>query len=96
MISMEEARKIAQDLIDKSNRSLEITIISKLNAEKEEDALYLFGVKDPATNRHYYPGELFPSIRMSDGALVDFALIPPGAEQGDNRTGPLSLDGRHI
>lgn len=40
MISMEEARKIAQDLIDKSNRPLEITVISKLGANKEEDALY--------------------------------------------------------
>ena len=81
MISMEEARKIAQDLIDKSNRPLEITVIPKLGANKEEDALYLFGVRDPATNRHYHPGELFPSIRMSDGELVDFELIPPGFQE---------------
>ena len=81
MITMEEARRIAQNLIDKSNRNLEITVISKLGATNEEDALYLFGVKDPATNRHYYPGELFPSIRMSDGELVDFVLIPPGSEK---------------
>lgn len=81
MISLEDARKIAQDLIDKSNRNLEITVITEVGAAKEEDALYLFGVKDPVTNRHYYPGELFPSIRMSDGELVDFALIPPGSEK---------------
>lgn len=81
MITMDEARKIAQDLIDKSNRNLEITVISAVGAAKEEDALYLWGVKDPTTNRHYYPGELFPSIRMSDGELVDFALFPPGAKK---------------
>lgn len=78
MISIEVARKIAQALIDESQRNLEITNITELNGVTEEENIYIYGVKDPSNNRHYYPGELFPSIRKGDGALVDFALIPPG------------------
>lgn len=78
MISLEDARKIAQGLIEETKRTLEITVFSELNGKTEEESLYIFGVKDPETNRHYYPGELFPSIRKTDGELVDFALVPPG------------------
>lgn len=78
MISIEKAREIAQSLIDRAERAFEITSISELHGNTEEESLYIFGVKDPKSNKHYYPGQLFPSIRKSDGELIDFALIPPG------------------
>lgn len=78
MISITEARFIAEEIARRSGRKLIITSFSELHDENDFESLYLFSLKDEETGQHYYPGELFPSIRKGDGKLVDFSLPPPG------------------
>ena len=78
MIGEKKAREIAQKLIDESKHNVVITYFSQIGSEKEEDGLYIFGVKDIKSGKTFYPGQLFPAIRKGDGELIDFALIPPG------------------
>lgn len=78
MISITEARQIAEEIVRRSGRNLVITNLSELHDENDFESLFIFSLKDEKTGQHYYPGELFPAIRKGDGKLVDFSLPPPG------------------
>lgn len=77
-LTEKEARAIAEKLVRESGRDLVITEFSDVeDADNSEDGLFFFWVEDEETGVSYYPGELFPAIRKSDGKLVDYFLPPP-------------------
>jgi hypothetical protein len=78
MISIQEAKKIAEQLIKNSGRNLTITSFSEIHSDDADRDLYIFSVADKDTDESFFFGELFPAIRKSDGKLVDFPMPPPG------------------
>jgi len=79
MITIDEARKMVEELIRKSGKQLTIVNISEVqDADNDYDSVYVYFLEDQENGKVYYPGELFPTIRKGDGKFVDFTIVPPG------------------
>lgn len=68
MITKEQARAMFDEMIKNSGKSYRFDQMSEIAFE---DPIYVMIAIDEEGNQ-IFPGEVFPSIRKKDGALIDF------------------------
>ena len=73
MVSLEQAREIFADLVKKSGEQYRIEQVQEIQFE---EPIYVMIALD-ANGDQVFPGEKFPSIRKSDGALIDYSFPCP-------------------
>lgn len=73
MITLEQARKAFEKMVDDSERGYKIFEVWEVNFS---EPIFVMTVIDEEGNQ-YFPGEVFKSIRKKDGSLVDFRFPSP-------------------
>jgi len=73
MITLEDARKIFAEMVIKSERKYQIDDIWEVYYD---EPIYVMTVIDENGNQ-LFPGEVFPSIRKTDGSLCNFSFPTP-------------------
>lgn len=68
MIAMEQAKAMFEEMIKKYDGGYRLSQISEIALE---EPIYVMIAADKDGNQ-IFPGEVFPSIRKKDGALIDF------------------------
>ena len=68
-------RKTAEKMFQEMISQYDGIRIEEIIEDEDEGLFVLFAVKDDGYQ--LWPGELFPSIRIKDGELVDFSLPTP-------------------
>lgn len=68
MITMEQAKAMFEEMIKNSDEEYCLDQISEIAFE---EPIYVMIALDKDGNQ-IFPGEVFPSIRKKDGALIDF------------------------
>lgn len=74
MITIEQAKVMFEEMIRNSNKEYRFDQISEVVLE---EPLYVMIAVDEDGNQ-VFPGEVFPSIRKSDGAIVSFSFPATG------------------
>ena len=74
MITIDQARAMFEEMINNSNKKYRFDQISEVALE---EPLYVMIAIDQDGNQ-VFPGEVFPSIRKSDGAIVNFSFPATG------------------
>jgi len=74
MITMEQARAMFEEMVKNSNKEYRLDQISEIALE--EPIYVIIAVDKDGTQ--IFPGEVFPSIRKSDGAIIDFRFPTTG------------------
>lgn len=74
MITMERARAMFEEMIKNSDKGYCLDQISEVAFE---EPIYVMIAHDRHGDQ-VFPGEVFPSIRKRDGALIDFKLPATG------------------
>lgn len=70
MITLEQAKSMFEEMIKNSSEAYRLDQVSELALD---DPIYVMIALDKEGNQ-IFPGEVFPSIRKSDGATVNFAF----------------------
>lgn len=73
MITLEQAKKMFEDMIAKSQRSYQMYEAWEIDFD---EPIYVMTVIDEDGVQHF-PGDPFQSIRKSDGTLIDFEFPCP-------------------
>lgn len=73
MVTLEQAKKKFAELVAKSEKNYQIDDIWEISLA---EPIYVMMVIDENGDQ-LLPGEAFPSIRKSDGALIDFKYPCP-------------------
>ncbi len=73
MVTLKQAKEIFTDMVSKSEEKYEIFEIWEIEFGEN---LYIMTVIDEKGVQHF-PGDPFPSIRKTDGSLIDFRFPPP-------------------
>lgn len=68
MITLEQAERKFHEIVDSCEETFKITKVWEIQLE---DPIYVVMCTDEHGTK-IYPGERFPSIRKSDGSLVDW------------------------
>lgn len=74
MITMEQAKAMFEDMINKNDNGCCLEQISEIALE---EPIYVMIAVDK-DGKQIFPGEVFPSIRKKDGALIDFRFPATG------------------
>lgn len=74
MISKDQARVMFDEMIKNSGKKYRFDQMSEIAFE---DPIYVMIAIDEEGNQ-IFPGEVFPSIRKRDGALIDFEFPATG------------------
>lgn len=73
MITLEQAKKMFEDMIARSEKSYQMYEVWEIDLN---EPIYVMTVIDEYGVQHF-PGDPFQSIRKSDGALIDFEFPCP-------------------
>lgn len=74
MITLERAKAMFEEMIKNSDKGYCLDQISEIAFE---EPIYVMIALDKDGNQ-VFPGEVFPSIRKRDGALIDFKFPATG------------------
>lgn len=73
MITIEQATRMFEEMVAKSNEKYQIEYIGE--AEFEEPLYFMIVIDGQGKQR--FPGEVFPCIRKADGALENYSFPTP-------------------
>lgn len=73
MVTLEQAKAMFEEMISKSEREYQMFEAWEI---KYEEPIYVMTVIDENGVQHF-PGDPFPSIRKSDGKLIDYEFPCP-------------------
>lgn len=73
MITLEHAKKMFEDMIAECEKSYQMYEAWEISFD---EPIYVMTVIDEYGVQHF-PGDPFPSIRKSDGALIDYRFPCP-------------------
>ena len=68
MITLEQAKKMFCEMVAKSGKSYTIDVVYEISFD---EPIFAMIVLDEDGNQ-LFPGEVFPSIRKLDGAIIDY------------------------
>ena len=68
MITLEQAKSMFEDMVQSHGEGYRLDQVSEIAFE---EPIYVMIALDKEGNQ-IFPGEVFPSIRKKDGALIDF------------------------
>lgn len=74
MVTLEQAKRMFEEMIKNSSEIYHLDQVSEIALD---DPIYVMIALDKEGNQ-IFPGEVFPSIRKSDGATINFAFPPTG------------------
>lgn len=74
MITMEQAKAMFEEMIKNSEKEYHIDQLSEIAFE---EPIYVMIAVDKDGNQ-VFPGEVFPSVRKRDGAIIDFKFPETG------------------
>lgn len=74
MITVEQARAMFEEMLRNNDKEYRFDQISEIAFE---DPIYVMIAVDKEGNQ-VFPGEVFPSIRKRDGAIIDFKFPTTG------------------
>lgn len=74
MITLEQAKEIFEEMIRSNHEGYQLEQISEIAFD---EPIYVMIATDREGNQ-VFPGEVFPSIRKKDGAVVNFTFPATG------------------
>ena len=74
MITVEQAKAMFEEMIINSKKEYRLDQLSEIALE---EPIYVMIAVDKEGNQ-IFPGEVFPSVRKSDGAIIDFSFPTTG------------------
>ena len=74
MITLDQATKMFQKMVAEHNKPYKIEKVWEIMFD---DPIYAVIVVDE-NGTQFFPGEVFPSIRKRDGAIIDFTFPATG------------------